>query len=50
MLLSVAMAIAGRVRTKRMQDFWLLALLANAAVVFVGAGAIDFSGLAVGGR
>lgn len=50
MVASLAMAIAGRVRTKRMQKSWLLALAANAVVVFVGLGLIDFSGLAGGGH
>jgi hypothetical protein len=50
MLLSLVMAILGRIRTKRMQKSWLLALFANAAVVFLAAGAIDFSGFAGGGH
>ncbi|MFT4515486.1 MAG: hypothetical protein ACI89X_004256 [Planctomycetota bacterium] len=50
MVLSLAMAIAGRVRTKRIQKAWLLVLFANAMVVFTAAGVIDFSGFAGGGH
>ena len=50
MVTALAMAIAGRIRTKRMQKPWLVALCANAIVVFVGAGLIDFSSFAGGGH
>ena len=49
-VLSLAMAIAGWVRAKRMQISWLLALLANAMVECTAAGVIDFSGFAGGGH
>tara|TARA_R110002072_G_scaffold46591_2_gene128878 strand:- start:59103 stop:59414 length:312 start_codon:yes stop_codon:yes gene_type:complete len=50
MVAALAMAIAGRIRTKRIQKPWLVALCANAVVVFVAAGLIDFSGFAGGGH
>ena len=50
MILSLVMAIAGRIGTKRMQKQWLVALLCNALVVFVGLGLVDFGSFAGGGH